>query len=154
MSLATSDCGATSLPGEVGGFPCTGLKLYSRITPLDISLKDWDVVSDKMSYGTWLAYFQDGRLTNYQNAKCHNSVTSQPIFIILVSKVWFSVVLNPFQESKYNSIIQKGPKKTRWPPISTKHHAQFFIKWYAVLKSALSLLRQTVLNKMYVFITN
>ena len=52
ISLATSDWGATSLPGEVGGFPCTGLNLYSRITPLDISLKDLDVVSDKVSYWT------------------------------------------------------------------------------------------------------
>ena len=58
-----------------------------------------------------LAYFQDGRHTHCQNANCHNSVTSQLIFIILVSKVWFSVMLNPFQEFKNNSIIQKGPKK-------------------------------------------
>ena len=64
-------------------------------------------------------------------------------------------MLNPFQELKNNSIIQKGPpKKTRWRPISSKKHAQFFIKWYAILKSALSLLEQTVLIEMYVFITS
>ena len=80
---------------------------------MDISLKDWDVVRDKMSRGTELAYFQDGRHSHYQNANCHNSVTSQLIFIILVSNVWFSVMLNPFQELKNNSIIQMGKKKNK-----------------------------------------
>ena len=54
---------------------------------------------------------------------------------------------------KNNSIIQKEPKK-KWPPISTKNHAQYFIKWYAFLKSALSLLKQTVVIKMFVFTTS
>ena len=62
-------------------------------------------------------------------------------------------MLNPFQGLKNNSIIPKGPKK-RWPPISAKIHAQYFIKWYAILKSALNLLKQTVLIEMHVFITS
>ena len=107
-----------------------------------------------MSRGTYLAYFQDGRHMHYQNANCHNSVTSQLIFMFLVAKVWFSVMLNPFQGLKNNQIIQKRAPKTRWPPISTKNHAQYFIKWYAILKPALSLLKQTVVIKMYVFITS
>ena len=36
--------------------------------------------------------------------------------------------------------------------MSTKIDAQFIIKWYTILKSALSLLKQTVLINMYVFI--
>ena len=40
---------------------------------------------------------------------------------------------------KKNQSLKKGPK-IRWPPIATKNHAQYFIKWYEILKSALSLL--------------
>ena len=71
--------------------PMQPLKLYTRINfflaPLHALLKDWDVASDKMSHGTWFAYFQDGRDTYCQNANCHNSVTDQLIFILLVSKM-------------------------------------------------------------------
>ena len=49
--------------------------------------------------------------------------------------------------------MKKGPKIWR-PQISTKNHAQYFIKWYEILKSALSLLKQTVFIEMYVFITS
>ena len=78
-----------------------------------------------------------------QNANCHNSVTPQLIII----KSMFFVMLNPFQDSK-------RAQKTKSPPISTKNHAQFFINWYEILKSALSLLKQTVLINMYVFVTS
>ena len=63
-------------------------------------------------------------------------------------------MLNPFQESKKIIQLFKKGLKIRWLPISTNNHAQHFIKWYAILKSVLSLLKQTVLIKMYVFITS
>ena len=47
-------------------------------------------------------------------------------------------MLNQFQELKKMQSFKKGPK-IRWLPILTKNQSQYFIKWYAILKSALTL---------------
>ena len=54
---------------------------------------------------------------------------------------------------KNNSIIQKGPKKQGGHQ-SRLESCTIFFKWYAILKSALSLLKPTVLINMYVFVTS
>ena len=54
--------------------------------------------------------------------------------MILVSKVWFAGMLNPFHGSKISFIITNIQKR-RWLPILTqilkKRHAKFLINWFA-----------------------
>ena len=61
---------------------------------------------------------------------------------------------------KNSSIIRKGQNTkmatnlTKKLTTGKKIHARFFIKWYAILNSALISLKQKVLIMIYVFITN
>ena len=112
--LTTSKCNAIRFIRR-SGFPCNPLKLYSRMTFK--GLRFWQWKRSPMEF--YLAYFQDGCHTHSRNSNHHNSVTNQLIFMTLVSKVWFSGMLNPIQGLK-NSLITTKTQKPRWLPILAK----------------------------------
>ena len=49
-----------------------------------------------MSHGILISIFPRSWHINCRNANCHNFVKNQLVYIIFVSKVWFSGTLNPF----------------------------------------------------------
>ena len=70
----------------------------------------------KKSYWVLISIFPLWLHTHSRNANLHNSVTNQLIFMILVSKVWLSGMLNPFQGlinwfANLNTVL-RYPKQT------------------------------------------
>ena len=66
-------------------------------------------------------------------------------------------MLNSFQRLKIIQSFEKGQNNkmaTNLTKNQLKNHARFFIKWYAILNSALGSLKQIVLIITYVFLTN
>ena len=68
----------------------------------------------------WVTVQPPGCHMHSRNANRHISAINQLNFIILVTKIWFSGMLNPFQGLK-NSLIITKTQKPRWLPILTKN---------------------------------
>ena len=64
----------------------------------------------KCPMGPNLHIYKMAAIRTANNANCYNSLTNQLIFIILVLKIWFSCMPNPFLAFKKSSIIRKGPQ--------------------------------------------